>query len=116
MNVWCPQRPEEDVESLGTGFADVYESLCGCWEPGSSGRAAGVLHHGFVSPVPGVSFRSKDGRYYCAFTTLVGSFVFLRPNASLVSHGVPGGYPCAAEHFGLILHGVLMFPRFLCGL
>lgn len=30
LYVWCPQNPEEDIWSLGTGVKDVSEPSCGC--------------------------------------------------------------------------------------
>lgn len=35
-SVWCPQRPEEDVEFHGSGVSGVCELLCGCWEMNTS--------------------------------------------------------------------------------
>lgn len=31
--VWCPQRPEEDVGSHGTGVTEGYALLCWYWGP-----------------------------------------------------------------------------------
>lgn len=29
---WCPQRPEEDIESPGTGLTDSCKPTCGYWD------------------------------------------------------------------------------------
>lgn len=31
MNIWDLLRPEEGVESVGTGITDSCEPSCGCW-------------------------------------------------------------------------------------
>ena len=48
VHIWCPQRPEEDVESRGIEVANSFEGVG--IEPLSSARVASALNHRATSP------------------------------------------------------------------
>lgn len=75
---WCPQRPEEDVQSSATGVRGSCEPLdVGARNPAwVLCKSSNVLKSWAISPVPRFIFHSGISLFYCTYILYVVLFFF----------------------------------------